>query len=65
MRRRIPCLKESYRWDKTERIESFDRYIIPILKQLADEFDYVYLYDAYTEYKQYGTATYYKDKLHP
>ena len=54
-----------YRWDKVERIQQLDQYIIPIQKQLADEFDYVYLYDAHTEYRSYGTTTYYKDKLHP
>ncbi len=54
-----------YRWDKTERTEQVDQVIIPVQKQLADEYDYVYLYDANTEYKPYGTATYYRDKLHP
>ena len=54
-----------YRWDKEERIEQVEQYIIPIQKQLAGEYDYVTLYDAYTEYKPYGTTQYYKDKLHP
>ena len=54
-----------YRFDKVERIQQLDEYIIPIQKQMADAFDYVYLYDAYTEYRPYGNTTYYKDKLHP
>ena len=54
-----------YRWDNADRTAMVDQYIIPSQKQLAEEFDYVYLYDAYTEYKPYGTTTYYKDKLHP
>jgi lysophospholipase L1-like esterase len=54
-----------YRWDSAQRTEQVEKYIIPLQKQLADEYDYVTLYDAYTEYKPYGTTQYYKDKLHP
>lgn len=54
-----------YRFDKTERIQQLDEYIIPIQKELADVYDYVYLYDTFTEYRPYGTTVYYKDKLHP
>ena len=54
-----------YRWDNPDRTKQVDQFIIPIQKQMADEFDFVYLYDAFMEYKPYGTATYYKDKLHP
>ncbi len=54
-----------YRWDIAERTQMVDQYIIPAQKQLAEEFDYVYLYDANTEYMPYGNTTYYKDKLHP
>ncbi len=54
-----------YRWDKEERTQQVEQYIIPLQKQLADEYDYITLYDAYNEYKPYGTTQYYKDKLHP
>ena len=54
-----------YRFDIAERIDQMENYIIPAQKQIAEEYDYVYLYDAYTEYKPYGNTTYYKDKLHP
>lgn len=54
-----------YRFDKTERIQQLDQYIIPVQKQMADVYDYVYLYDAFTEYRPFGSTTYYKDKLHP
>jgi lysophospholipase L1-like esterase len=55
-----------YRWDKPERTQQVDQYIIPVQKQMAEEFkDFVVLYDAYTEYKPYGTTQYYADKLHP
>ena len=54
-----------YRWDKAERTEMVDQFIIPAQKQLASEYRYVTLFDANTEYKPYGTTEYYKDKLHP
>jgi len=54
-----------YRWDSAERTTQVEKYIIPVQKQMADEFDYVTLYDAFTEYKPYGTVAYYHDKLHP
>ncbi len=54
-----------YRWDKAENTTAVEQHIIPLQKQLAGEYDYVLLYDAYTEYKPYATASYYKDRLHP
>ncbi|MBE6641735.1 MAG: hypothetical protein E7619_09115 [Ruminococcaceae bacterium] len=55
-----------YRWDNAERTQQVDQYIIPVQKQMAEEFkDFVVLYDANTEYKPYGNTTYYRDKLHP
>jgi len=54
-----------YRWDNADRTRQVDQFIIPIQKQMAEEFDFVYLYDAFTEYRPYGTTAYYKDKLHP
>ncbi len=55
-----------YRWDKAERTQQVDNYIIPVQKQMAEEFkDFVVLYDANKEYRPYGTTTYYQDKLHP
>ncbi|MBQ2733694.1 MAG: hypothetical protein IJF74_06015 [Clostridia bacterium] len=55
-----------YRWDKTERTQQVDNYIIPVQKQMAEEFkDFVVLYDANKEYRPYGTTQYYQDKLHP
>ena len=55
-----------YRWDKPERTQQVAECIIPVQKQMAEEFkDFVVLYDAYTEYKPYGTTQYYQDKLHP
>ena len=54
-----------YRFDSDERINQMENYIIPAQKQVAGEYDYVYLYDAYTEFKPYGNTTYYKDRLHP
>ena len=55
-----------YRWDSAERTQQVDNYIIPVQKQMAEEFkDFVVLYDANKEYRPYGTTQYYQDKLHP
>ncbi len=55
-----------YRWDSAQRTQQVDNYIIPVQKQMAEEFkDFVVLYDANKEYRPYGTTQYYQDKLHP
>ena len=55
-----------YRFDKQERIDQLEQYILPAQKEIADKFSpFTTVLDLYTLYRPYGTTTYYKDKLHP
>ncbi len=55
-----------YRFDKQERMEQLDTYILPAQKEIAEQnASFTTLLDLYTLFRPYGTATYYKDKLHP
>ncbi|MBQ7172321.1 MAG: hypothetical protein IJR89_08615 [Clostridia bacterium] len=55
-----------YRFDKQERIDQLDAYILPAQKEIAEKnAAYTTLLDLYTLFRPYGTTSYYKDKLHP
>ncbi len=55
-----------YRFDKAERTEQVDSYIIPAQKEISARFfGFTKLVDLNTLFRPYGSTTYYKDKLHP
>ena len=54
-----------YRWDDWGNQLYVEGYVIPYQKDLANEYDYVTLYDTFTEFKPYATDEFYHDRLHP
>jgi lysophospholipase L1-like esterase len=54
-----------YRWDDWSLQIYAEGNVIPCQIDVANQFDYVTLYDTYKEFKPYGNDQYYRDKLHP